>query len=103
METEAEMGGRRPPAQGWTPGAPRSWKRQEGPSPEPLQGAQPGDPLTSDVWFSGLGEDTFSFSIVPSYPACCTLLRPSRILLMVSIIIIAVTYQYHEQSINWYP
>ena len=54
METEAEMGGRRPPAQGWTPGAPRSCKRQEGPSPEPLQGAQPGDPLTSDVWFSGL-------------------------------------------------
>ena len=33
METEAETGGRRPPAQGETPGAPRSWKRQEGPSP----------------------------------------------------------------------
>ena len=30
VETEAETGGRRPPAQGWTPGAPRSWKRQEG-------------------------------------------------------------------------
>ena len=33
METEAEMGGRRPPAQGWAPGAPRSWSRQEGLSP----------------------------------------------------------------------
>ena len=32
METEAEMGGRRPPAQEWTPGAPRSRKRREGPS-----------------------------------------------------------------------
>lgn len=33
VETEAETGGRRPPAQGWTPGAPRSWKRRGGPSP----------------------------------------------------------------------
>ena len=33
METEAETGGRRPPAQGRTPGAPRSRKRREGPSP----------------------------------------------------------------------
>ena len=30
---EAETGGRRPPAQGRTPGAPRSRKRQEGSSP----------------------------------------------------------------------
>ena len=33
VETEAETGGRRPPAQGRTPGAPRSWKRRGGPSP----------------------------------------------------------------------
>ena len=33
-ETEAETGGRRPPAQGRTPGAPRSWKRWGGPSSE---------------------------------------------------------------------
>ena len=33
METEAETGGRRPPAQEWKPGAPRSRKRREGPSP----------------------------------------------------------------------
>ena len=33
VETEAETGGRRPPAQGRTPGAPRSRKRREGPSP----------------------------------------------------------------------
>ena len=33
VETEAGTGGRQPPAQGWTPGAPRSWTRREGPSP----------------------------------------------------------------------
>ena len=33
METEAETGRRWPPAQGRTPGAPRSWKRWGGPSP----------------------------------------------------------------------
>ena len=33
METEAETGGRRPPDQGWRPGAPRSWKRRGGASP----------------------------------------------------------------------
>ena len=33
VETEAETGGRRPPAQGWTPGASSSWKRRGGPSP----------------------------------------------------------------------
>ena len=33
VETEAETGGRRPPAQGRMPGAPRSWKRPGGPSP----------------------------------------------------------------------
>ena len=40
MEAEAETGGRRPPAQGWTPGAPRGWKRWGGPSP----GASAGSP-----------------------------------------------------------
>ena len=57
METQAETGGRRPPAQGRTPGDPGSWKRREDPPLEPLQGAQPWDPLTSDVWSPGLGED----------------------------------------------
>ena len=33
VETEAETGGRRPPAQGWMPGASSSWKRREGASP----------------------------------------------------------------------
>ena len=33
MKTEAGIGGRGPPAQGWMPGAPRSWKRQEAPYP----------------------------------------------------------------------
>ena len=33
VETQTETGGRRPPAQGRTPGAPRSWKRWEGPCP----------------------------------------------------------------------
>ena len=40
MEMEAETGGRRPPAQGRTPGAPGSWKRRGGPSP----GASAGSP-----------------------------------------------------------
>ena len=40
VETEAETGRRRPPSQGRTPGAPRSWKRREGPSP----GASAGGP-----------------------------------------------------------
>ena len=37
---DTEMGGRRPPAQGRTPGAPGSWKRRGGPSP----GASAGSP-----------------------------------------------------------
>ena len=41
METEAETGGRQPPAQGRTPGARRSWKRREDPPLETLDGAQP--------------------------------------------------------------
>ena len=57
METEEEMGGRRPPAQGWTPGAPRSWKRQEGPCPGASAGSSALGHLTSDVWSPGLGED----------------------------------------------
>ena len=40
MEKVVETGGRRPPAQGRTPGAPRSWKRWGGPSP----GASAGRP-----------------------------------------------------------
>ena len=45
METEAETGGRRPPAQGQTPGAPRSWKRREEPSPGDSAGSSALGPL----------------------------------------------------------
>ena len=45
VETEAEAGGRRPPAQGRTPGAPRSRKRQEGPSPGASAGSSALGPL----------------------------------------------------------
>ena len=62
METEAETGGRRPPAQGRTPGAPRSWKRRGGPSPgasarSPALGALDHRclvPGTRGVWSLGL-------------------------------------------------
>ena len=54
---EAETGGRWPPAQGWMPGAPRSWKRWEGPSPGASAGSSALGHLTSDVWSPGLGED----------------------------------------------
>ena len=37
------------------PETPRSWRRQEGPSLEPLEGAGSWDPLTSDVWSPGWG------------------------------------------------
>ena len=103
VETEPETGGRQPPAQGRTPAAPRSRKRRGGHSP----GASAGSPARGHPDFRRLvlrtrGGYILVFSVVPSYPACCSLLRPSKILLMVSIIIIAVIYQYHEQSINWY-
>ena len=45
METEAETGGRWPPAQGRMPGAPRSWKRREGPSPGDSAGSSALGPL----------------------------------------------------------
>ena len=45
MEMEAETGGRQTPAQGRTPGAPRSWKRQEGPSPGASVGSSALGPL----------------------------------------------------------
>ena len=57
METEAETGRRRPPAQGRTPGAPEAARGGKDPPLETLQGAQPGDPLTSDVWSLGFRED----------------------------------------------
>ena len=50
MESEVETGGKWPLAQGWTPGAPRSWKRQGGPSPETSRQNLPWDPLTVNVW-----------------------------------------------------
>ena len=45
METEAETGGKRPPAQGRTPGACRSWKRWGGPSPAASAGSSALGPL----------------------------------------------------------
>ena len=39
MEMEVETGGRWPPAQGRTPGAPGSLKRREGPSPGDYAGS----------------------------------------------------------------
>ena len=66
-----ETGGRRPPAQGRTPGAPGGWKRREDPPLEPLQGAQPWDPLTSDVWSPGLGEDGCLGFQAPRFVALC--------------------------------
>ena len=55
METEAETGGRRPPAQGGTPEPPEAGGGVENTPLEPLQGAQPWDPLTSDAWSPGPG------------------------------------------------
>ena len=55
VETEAEMGGKWLPAQGWTPGASRSWKRQEGPSPGDSAGSPALSHLDSDVWSQGRG------------------------------------------------
>ena len=49
METEAETGGRRTPAQGRTPGAPEAARGGKDPPLETLQGAQPWVTLTSDV------------------------------------------------------
>ena len=37
------------------PGAPKSWKSRKDPPLEPLEGAWPWDPLTSDVWSPGWG------------------------------------------------
>ena len=69
METEAETGGRRSPAQGdvaTSPGGrghqprdgrlepPEAARGGKDPHQQPLQGAQPWDTLTSDVWSPGL-------------------------------------------------
>ena len=55
METEAETGGRRPPAQGLMPGAPRSWKRQGGPSAGAFAGSSALGPLDLRRLVQGLG------------------------------------------------
>ena len=39
------------------PGAPRRLKRQDGPSPGPLEGARPWDPLTSGIYSPGWGRE----------------------------------------------
>ena len=66
METETETGGRRrrdggghQPRDGRPepPELPEAGRSGEDPSLEPLQGAQPWDTLTSDVWPPGLRED----------------------------------------------
>ena len=49
---------------------PEAGRDGEDPPLEPLQGAQPWDPLTSDVWSPGLGEG--------GCPVCGHFLRPSR-------------------------
>ena len=56
METEAETGGMRPPAQGRL--EPPELEKAEGPSLEPVEGARPWDTWTSDIWFP-TGEDEF--------------------------------------------
>ena len=49
VETEAETGGTRPPAQGRL--EPPELEEAEGPSLEPVEGAQPRDTwMTSDIW-----------------------------------------------------
>ena len=68
VEAEAETGGRRPPAQGWTPGAPRSWKRQEGPSP----GASAGSSVLGQLEPRHL---------VPRAGGACVFLASSRVFL----------------------
>ena len=45
VEMEVETGGRRPPAQGRMPGAPRSCRRREGPSPGASVGSSALGPL----------------------------------------------------------
>ena len=63
VQTEAETGGRRPPAQGRMPGAPRSWKSWKDPPQGPLQGAQPWDSLTL--------KDRCLFSPAPQFVVLC--------------------------------
>lgn len=48
------MGGRRPPAQGRLE-PPEAGRGRKDPPLEPLEGAQPWDPLTSHVWSPGWG------------------------------------------------
>ena len=71
METEAETGGRRPLAQGRTPGAPRSWTRRGGPSP----GASAGSPALGHPDLRHLvsrtqGRYTSSLSVVLNHLIC---------------------------------
>ena len=57
METEAEMGGGGHQPRDGHPEAPGAGRGGEDPPLEPLDGAHPGTPLSSDVWSPGLGED----------------------------------------------
>ena len=69
-KTEAEPGGRWSPAQGRLepPGAGRGGKD---PPLEPLEGAGPRDPLTSDVWSPGWGVESCCFKL-PSVAVICS-------------------------------
>lgn len=69
---EAETGGTGSPARdAW---GPRRWRRQEGPSPEPLEGACPLLNLTCHV--PELGQDACGmFSVLPPPAWCCVVLR----------------------------
>ena len=67
VEPDAEMGGRRPPAQGRTPGAPRSWKRRGGPSPGASVESPALGPLDLRSLVSRAGEGWMSVVLKPPY------------------------------------
>ena len=83
MKTQAEMGGRRPQAQGRLE-PPEAGRDGKDLPLEPPEGAQPWDTLTSDVWSPGWGRmDVLSALMVwgpllqlpqeapTSHPLCC--------------------------------
>ena len=58
MKTQAEMGGRRPQAQGHLE-PPEAGRGGKDPPLEPPEGTDPDDSLILDVWPPGLREDEF--------------------------------------------
>ena len=71
-KTEAETGGRRPPTQGRLE-PPEAGRGGKDPPLEPLEGAGPRDPLTSDVWSPGWGRVGFPCSQPLSFHVPCRL------------------------------